>query len=89
MAKYITDFPDNRLVQTKNVVAMPHLGASTPESETNCAIMAADELREYEKIYGKQVHIEIFTRDSQPVFVLFDYARRNPLTNDAHVEVLG
>ena len=48
-----------------------------------------EQLREYEKIYGKQVHIEIFTRDSQPVFVLFDYARRNPLTNDAHVEVLG
>ena len=48
-----------------------------------------EQLREYEKIYGKQVHIEIFTRDGQPVFVLFDYARRNPLTNDAHVEVLG
>ena len=48
-----------------------------------------EQLREYEKIYGKQVHIEIFTRNSQPVFVLFDYARRNPLTNDAHVEVLG
>ncbi len=32
VAKYITDFPDNRLVQTKNVVAMPHLGASTPET---------------------------------------------------------
>ena len=48
-----------------------------------------EQLREYEKIYGKQVHIEIFTRDSRPVFVLFDYARRNPLTNDAHVEVLG
>ena len=47
VAKYITDFPDNRMVQTKNVVAMPHLGASTPESETNCAIMAADELRDY------------------------------------------
>ena len=47
VAKYITDFPDNHLVQTKNVVAMPHLGASTPESETNCAIMAADELRDY------------------------------------------
>ena len=48
-----------------------------------------EQLREYEKIYGKQVPIEIFTRDGQPVFVLFDYARRNPLTNDAHVEVLG
>ena len=47
VAKYITDFPHNRLVQVPNVIAMPHLGASTPESEANCAAMAAQELRDY------------------------------------------
>lgn len=47
IAKYMTDFPNNRLVNTRNVVAMPHLGATTPESEANCASMAAEELREY------------------------------------------
>ena len=47
VAKYITDFPNNRLVQVPNVIAMPHLGASTPESEANCAAMAAQELRDY------------------------------------------
>lgn len=45
--RYVTDFPTSRLVAGKNVVAMPHLGASTPESEDNCAIMAAQELRDY------------------------------------------
>ena len=47
VATYITDFPNNRLVQHPHVVAMPHLGASTPESEQNCAAMAVDELRDY------------------------------------------
>ena len=44
---YVTDFPTNALVASPHVVAMPHLGASTPESEQNCAVMAADELRDY------------------------------------------
>ena len=47
VATYITDFPNNKLVQAPHVVAMPHLGASTPESEQNCAAMAVDELRDY------------------------------------------
>ena len=47
VAAYITDFPNNRLVQAPHVVAMPHLGASTPESEQNCAVMAVDELKDY------------------------------------------
>lgn len=44
---YVTDFPNNRLLTCGNVVAMPHLGASTPESEQNCAVMAARELVDY------------------------------------------
>ena len=47
VAAYITDFPNNRLLAAPHVVAMPHLGASTPESEQNCAVMAADELKDY------------------------------------------
>ena len=47
VAAYITDFPNNKLVRAHHVVAMPHLGASTPESEQNCAVMAADELKDY------------------------------------------
>ncbi len=51
VARYVTDFPNNNLVGKEGVVTIPHLGASTPESEENCAIMAAQELREY-LLYG-------------------------------------
>ena len=51
VAAYITDFPNNKLVRAPHVVAMPHLGASTPESEQNCAVMAVDELKNY-VLYG-------------------------------------
>ena len=47
VARYVTDFPNNRILSAPNVVAIPHLGASTPESEDNCAIMAAKELRDF------------------------------------------
>ena len=47
IASYVIDFPSDAVLSMKNVVATPHLGASTPESEDNCAIMAARELREY------------------------------------------
>ncbi|MCL2085190.1 MAG: NAD(P)-binding domain-containing protein, partial [Oscillospiraceae bacterium] len=46
-ACYVTDFPNAKLVKHKNVVPIPHLGASTPESENNCAVMAADQLSDY------------------------------------------
>ena len=47
VAKYITDFPNAKTAGMKGVIAIPHLGASTQESEDNCAVMAARELREY------------------------------------------
>lgn len=47
VAAYVTDFPNNKILQGKNVIAIPHLGASTPESEENCAVMAAQQLRDY------------------------------------------
>ena len=47
VACYVTDFPNAKTVAMDGVVAIPHLGASTPESEDNCAKMAADELIDY------------------------------------------
>ena len=47
VAKYVTDFPNNRITLARNVVPIPHLGASTPESEDNCAVMAAQQLRDF------------------------------------------
>lgn len=47
VAKYVTDFADDFVLGVENVIVLPHLGASTPESEDNCAVMAANELIDY------------------------------------------
>lgn len=47
VAKYVTDFGTDDILGEENVICMPHLGASTPESEDNCAVMACDQVKEY------------------------------------------
>jgi D-3-phosphoglycerate dehydrogenase len=47
IAVYVTDFPSDDLLGLENVIAIPHLGASTPESEENCAVMAVQQLKDY------------------------------------------
>jgi D-3-phosphoglycerate dehydrogenase len=47
LSSYVTDFPSDELIGAEKVVCIPHLGASTPESEENCARMAAAEIRDY------------------------------------------
>ena len=47
VAAYVTDFPSDEVIGVDGVTALPHLGASTPESEENCAYMAAVEIREF------------------------------------------
>lgn len=47
VSKYVTDFPTKKVANMENVIAFPHLGASTAESEDNCAIMAVNEIVDY------------------------------------------
>lgn len=47
VAAYATDFPTDSMLGTEGIVALPHLGASTPESEDNCAVMAVDQIKDY------------------------------------------
>jgi D-3-phosphoglycerate dehydrogenase len=47
LRKYIADFPSPELIGRSDVILMPHIGASTDEAEDNCAIMAADQLRDF------------------------------------------
>lgn len=47
VAAYVVDFPTEEVLGVEGIITIPHLGASTPESEDNCAMMAADELKEY------------------------------------------
>ena len=49
LARYVADFPSSELIGKQGVICTPHLGASTPESEENCAMMAARELANYLK----------------------------------------
>lgn len=47
VSKYVTDFPNAKIAGVDNVVTLPHLGASTAESEDNCAIMAVQQIKDY------------------------------------------
>jgi D-3-phosphoglycerate dehydrogenase len=47
VGKYITDFPNENVIKMKNTIPIPHLGASTKESEENCAVMAARQVKEF------------------------------------------
>ncbi len=49
LSRYVTDFAEEKLVGKENIIIFPHLGASTPEAEENCAVMAADQLLDYLK----------------------------------------
>lgn len=45
--RYVTDFPDEELLQMENVITIPHLGASTQEAEVNCAVMVSKQIRDF------------------------------------------
>jgi len=47
VASFVTDFPDEALLKHDKVIGIPHLGASTPESESNCAVMAVDQVKDF------------------------------------------
>ena len=47
VAAFVTDFPDESLLKHEKVICIPHLGASTPESEANCAVMAVDQVMDF------------------------------------------
>ena len=47
VASYVVDFPTDEMIGAEGVVCIPHLGASTPESEDNCAVMAAEQLIDF------------------------------------------
>ena len=66
VAAYVTDFPTEETVGVKGIVAIPHLGASTAESEDNCAVMAAMELDEFLR-YGNIKNSVNFPNVSMPM----------------------
>lgn len=73
LERYVTDFPNDELIGAEKVVCIPHLGASTPESEENCARMAAAEIRDYLEngsIHNSVNYPEVLLGDPEAVRVL-------------------
>ena len=66
VAAYVTDFPTEETVGIPGVLTIPHLGASTEESEDNCAVMAAEELDEYLR-YGNIRNSVNYPNVSMPI----------------------
>jgi D-3-phosphoglycerate dehydrogenase len=64
-AKYVTDFPTGDVIGVENIIALPHLGASTPESEENCAVMAAESISDF-LLNGNTLNSVNFPNISQP-----------------------
>ena len=65
VGRYVTDFPDERLVNMANVITIPHLGATTPEAEDNCARMAVERICDYLE-YGNIQYSANFPNCSMP-----------------------
>lgn len=70
VAKYVTDFPSGDIIGFENVIAMPHLGASTPESEENCAVMASQQISDF-LLTGNIVNSVNFPQMVQPMNTQF------------------
>jgi len=70
VARYVTDFPEADLLGVPNIVTIPHLGASTDESEENCAIMASRQIADYlsEGIIRNSVNLPDFTESRGDLF---------------------
>ena len=84
IAGYISDFPAPALLGRKDVLLMPHIGASTEEAEENCAVMAADQLMDY--LENGNIHNSV---NYPPTKMSRNGGRRITFTNNNVTKVLG
>ena len=66
LRKYVIDFPTEEILNQPGVIAIPHLGASTPESEDNCADMAAKQTKEYLEVGSIKNSVNLPACDLEP-----------------------
>jgi D-3-phosphoglycerate dehydrogenase len=76
LRSYVCDFPSNKARETSKVIALPHLGASTEEAEENCAVMVAEQLRDYLE-NGNVINTVNFPNVSMPRESIFRLAVAN------------
>ena len=73
IAKYVTDFPNPTIAGVENVITLPHLGASTEESEDNCAIMAVKQIADFiKKASGNSSEQKLSSDDINTIKELLD-----------------
>ena len=90
VAYYCTDFPNAKTCNAKHIIATPHLGASTPESEDNCASMAADELMAYLEQGNIRNSVNLPNAQLQAVYTKVCVIHRNvPAMISALTSVIG
>ena len=90
VAYYCTDFPNAKTCNAKHIIATPHLGASTPESEDNCASMAADELMAYLEQGDIRNSVNLPNAQLQAVYTKVCIIHRNvPAMISALTSVIG
>lgn len=91
IARYVTDFPNGSLVGRKNVIALPHLGASTPESEDKCAVMAAQQLADYLQNGNitNSVNLPTVVMDRNGIMRICVIHRNLPKTINSFLEKIG
>ena len=90
VAYYCTDFPNAKTCNAKHIIATPHLGASTPESEDNCASMAADELMAYLEQGDIRNSVNLPNAQLQAVYTKVCVIHRNvPAMISALTSVIG
>lgn len=80
VACYVTDFPDASVIDEENIIAIPHLGASTEESEENCAYMASKQLAEFieEGIIHNSVNLPDMTTEKNSFTRIIIINRNTP-----------
>lgn len=84
LGTYVTDFPDDRIITSDKVIAFPHLGASTPEAEENCARMAAEQLDDYVRFGTIRNSVNF-----PPIELPFDSACRLVILNRNIASIMG
>ena len=91
VARYVTDFPDPSIIGVENVVAIPHLAASTPESEDNCARMAGTQLKQFLEygIIRNSVNFPTIDMPKESKFRIFAIHTNTPGMLSQITDVLG
>ena len=84
LGTYVTDFPDDRIITSDKVIAFPHLGASTPEAEENCARMAAEQLDDFVRFGTIRNSVNF-----PPIELPFDSACRLVILNRNIASIMG